>query len=147
MLRGHAISDADWGRIQHLLPGRPGQHGGAARDNRLLLDAALYVARTGVPWADRPGRLGNRSSQWRRFDRRAEAGRWDPILAALRDPGLDALILDPAAARAHPRAAGAGKNMTAPAASPSRRRAAAGAGSAPKSAAASAGWGTPPSCS
>ena len=34
----HAISDADWERIQDLLPGRPGQTGWRARDNRLFLD-------------------------------------------------------------------------------------------------------------
>jgi transposase len=137
MLPRHAISDADWDRIKHLLPGQPGQHGGVARDNRRFLDAVLWVARTGAAWADLPERLGNGNSQWRRFDRWAKAGRWDPILAALRDPDLDVLILDSTAVRAHPCAAGAKKNGTAPAASRSRRWAAAAAASAPRSTAVS----------
>ena len=37
MLHRHAISDADWERIQNLLPGRPGQPGPTAKDNRLFL--------------------------------------------------------------------------------------------------------------
>ena len=147
MLHRHAISDADWDRIKDLLPGRPGQHGGVARDNRLFIDAVLYVARTGIPWADLPARFGNWNSAWRRFNRWAEAGRWDPILAALRDPELDLLILDSTAVRAHPCAAGAKKSGTAPAARPSRPSAGAGAGSAPRSTAASTGSGTPSSCS
>ena len=33
----HAIKDADWERIKDHLPGQPGQHGKAAKNNRLLL--------------------------------------------------------------------------------------------------------------
>jgi transposase len=141
MQHRHAISDADWVRIKDLLPGRPGQHGGVAGDNRLFIDAVLYVARTGVPWADLPPRFGNPNSIWRRFNRWAEAGRWDPILAALRDPDLDLLILDSTAVRAHPCAAGAKKSGTAPAARPSRPSAAAGAASGRRSTGASTGSG------
>src|SRR5436305_5412923 len=109
MLRRHSISDTDWGRIKGLLTGRPGQHGGVAQDNRLFIDAVVYVGRTGIPWADLPARFGNWNSVWRRFDRWAKAGRRDPILAALREPDLDLLILDSTAVRAHPCAAGAKK--------------------------------------
>jgi hypothetical protein len=87
-------------------------------------------------------RLGNGNSQWRRFDRWAARGRWDPLLAALRDPDMDVLILDSTAVRAHPCAAGAKKNGTAPAASPSRPSAAAAAGSAPRSTPPATGSGT-----
>ena len=144
MLPRHTISDADWGRIKDLMPGRPGQHG-VAGDNRLFIDAVLYVDRTGIPWADLPGRFGKPNTVWRRFGRRAGAGRRGPILAALRDPGLDLPILDSTAVRARPCAAGAKKSGTAPAAMPSRPSAAAGAGSAPRSTAASTGRGTPSS--
>jgi len=143
----YEISDADWDRIRGLLPGQPGQHGGVAGDNRRFINAVLWVARTGAAWADLPERLGNWNSQWRRFDRWARAGRWDPILAALRDPELDVLVLDSTAARAHPCAAGAKKNGTGLAARTIRRWAAAGAGSGPRSTGASTGWGTRSSCS
>src|SRR5215831_19491690 len=137
MLARHAIADADWDRIKHLLPGQRGQHGGVAADNRRFIDAVLWIARTGAAWEDLPERLGKGNSQWRRFDRWARAGRWDPILAALRDPDLDVLILDSTAVRAHPGAAGAKKNGTGPGARTRRRWAAAVAGSAPRSTAAS----------
>src|SRR4051794_38146738 len=129
MLPRHAISDTDWNRIKSLLPGQPGQHGGVAEDNRRFIDAVLYLARTGVPWRDLPERLGNWNSVWRRFDRWAGKGRWDPILAALRDPDLDVLILDSTAVRAHPCAAGAKKNGTALAARTIKRLVAAAAAS------------------
>lgn len=141
----YEISDADWDRIKGLLPGQRGQHGGVAEDNRRFINAVLWVARTGAAWEDLPGRLGKGNSQWRRFDRWAAKGRWDPILAALRDPDLDVLVLDSTAVRAHPCAAGAKKVGTGPAASPSRRSAAAGAGSGPRSMGVSTGSGTPSS--
>ena len=147
MLPRHAISDADWDRIKGLLPGQPGQHGGVARDNRRFIDAVLWVARTGAAWEDLPERLGNWNSQWRRFDRWARAGRWDPILAALREPELDVLILDSTAVRAHPCAAGSKKSGTAAAARRSRRWAAAAAASGPRSTGASTASATPASCS
>src|SRR5262249_47476694 len=129
----HAISDADWERIQDLLPGRPGQHGGGAADNPLFVDAVLYVARTRVPRRDLPERFGNWNSAWRRFDRWAAKGVWGRVMDALRDPDLEWLILDSTAVRAHPCAAGAKKSGTAAAARPSRRWAAPGAASAPRS--------------
>ena len=143
----HAISDAEWARVEGLLPGRPGQHGGVARDNRRFIDAVLWIARTGAPWRDLPAELGHWNSQWRRFDRRAAKGRRDPILAMLRDPDLDVLILDSTAVRDRPCAAGAAKNGTAAAARSSRPRAAAGAGSGRSSTAASTGSGIRSSCS
>src|SRR5215471_3946587 len=143
MLPRHAISDADWDRIKHLLPGQPGQHGGVAEDNRRFIDAVLWIARTGAAWEDLPERLGKGNSQWRRFDRWAKAGRWDPILAALRDPDLDVLILDSTAVRAHPCAAGAKKNGTGLAVRTIRRLVAAAAGSGPRSMGVSMASGTP----
>ena len=124
MLARHAISDADWVRVEHLLPRR-----GPVADNRLFVDAVLSIARTGAAWRDLPNRFGPWDSAWRRFDRWARAGVWAGVFAALRDPDTEWLLLDATVIRAHPCAAGAEKKRTAPAAKPSRSRAAASAGS------------------
>ncbi len=93
MLPRHAISDADWDRIKDLMPAAR-LHGGVAKDNRLFIDAVLYVGRTGI-LDDLPERFGKPNTVRRRLDRWAEAGRWDPILADARpgprpaDPRLD----------------------------------------------------------
>jgi transposase len=127
----HAISDADWDRLRHLLPGQPGQHGRVADDNRRFLDAVLWIARTGAPWRDLPDRLGRWNSQWRRFDRWAKAGRFAALTAIFRDPDLDTLLLDATIVRAHPSAAGSKKSGMGPGARRIRPSAAVAAGSAP----------------
>jgi transposase len=132
MLHRHAISDADWVRIENLLPGRPGEPGWLAVDNRLFVNAVLWIARTGAPWRDLPERFGNWNSTWRRFDRWARKGTWRRVFEALQDPDLEWLILDSTVIRAHPCAAGAKKNRTAAEARNTRSWAEVGAGSEPR---------------
>src|SRR5262245_54469531 len=132
MRHRHAIADDPWDRVQNLLPGRAGQPGVTARDNRLFLDAVLWIAKTGAPWRDLPGRFGNRNSAWRRFDRWARQGVWRKVFAALQDPDLEWLILDSTVIRAHPHAAGAKKKATAQAGRRSKPWAAAAAAGGPR---------------
>src|SRR5829696_7391602 len=106
MLPRHAISDENWQRIKDLLPGKAGDPGVTAKDNRLFLDAVLWVAKTGAPWRDLPERFGNWNSAWRRFDRWARKGFWQRVFETLEDPDLGRLVLDPAVTRAHRHAAG-----------------------------------------
>jgi transposase len=142
MRHRHAISDDDWERIEHLLPGRPGQHGKVAKDNRLFLDAVLWIAKTGAPWRDLPERFGHWNSVWRRFDRWAKKGVWRRVFDALQDPDLEWVILDSTVVRAHHHAAGAPKNGTAAGARPIKPWGGAGAGSRPRSTSPSTPWAT-----
>jgi len=139
----HAIKDADWDRIKHLLPGQSGQHGKVAKNNRLFLDAVLWIAKTGAPWRDLPEYFGNWNSVWRRFDRWAKKGVWRGAFGVLQDPDLEWVILDSTAIRAHPHAAGAKRNGTAAGAKPIRPWGGAEAGSPPRSTGPSAGSGFP----
>jgi len=53
---GRAIlSDDQWKRVKDLLPGKSSDCGVTAADNRLFLEAVLWIARTGSPWRDLPG--------------------------------------------------------------------------------------------
>jgi transposase len=129
MAHRHAITDEQWQRIKDLLPGRPGSPGRNAADNRLFVDAVLWIGKTGAPWRDLPARFGNWNSVWRRFDRWSQKGAWRKVFLELGDPDLEWLILDSTTVRAHQHAAGAKKSPTAPAGRPSRRWGAAGAAS------------------
>jgi transposase len=52
------LSDAQWERIAPELPGKVGDPGGSGRDNRLFIEAVLWIARTGAPWRDLPETFG-----------------------------------------------------------------------------------------
>ena len=129
----HAIRDEDFERIKDLLPGKDTDPGVTARDNRLFIDAVLWIAKTGAAWRDLPERFGNWNSVWKRFDRWAREGRWQQIFEHLQDPDLEWLILDSTVVRAHQHAAGAEKNPTAQAGNRSKPSGGAGAASRPRS--------------
>lgn len=109
MLRRHELTDQQWERIEHRLPGREGTRGVTARDNRLFVNAVLYVAKTGIPWRDLPERFGNWNSVWRRYDRWCAAGVWQQLVDALGDADLEELLLDSTTIKAHPSASGSRK--------------------------------------
>ena len=56
MARRHEMTDAQWDQIKDPLPGKAGDPGRTAADNRLFVNAVLFVLRTGIPWEDLPER-------------------------------------------------------------------------------------------
>jgi transposase len=142
-MRRHEIKDDDWERIKDLLPGQPGDPGVTAKDNRLFINAVLWIAKTGAPWRDLPERFGLWGSVHKRFDRWAKKGVWGRVFEALPDPDLEWMILDSTVVRAHPHAAGAEKRGE----TATRRWAAPGAASAPRSTSSSTPRATPSSSS
>ena len=111
-MRRFELSDEQWERVKHLLPGQAGMPGQTAKDNRLFLRAVLWIARTGAPWRDLPEEFGNWNSVFRRFNRWSKNGRWEQIFEALQDPDLKKVMLDSTIIRAHLHAAGASKKVT-----------------------------------
>ena len=57
-MRRYALRDDQWDRIKDFLPGREGHVGGTAADNRLFVNAVLWVLRSGARWHDLPERYG-----------------------------------------------------------------------------------------
>ncbi len=52
------LLDAQWDRIKDSVPGKDTDRGMTGRDNRLFVEAVLWVARTGAPWRDLPAEAG-----------------------------------------------------------------------------------------
>jgi putative transposase len=106
----HKLSDEEWSRIEPLLPGKKGDSGAKARDNRKFIEAVRWMARAGAPWRDMPTELGNWHTTYTRFNRWCRTGRWEAILQQLGSPReLSALMIDSTVVRAHQHAAGAKK--------------------------------------
>lgn len=104
------LTDAQWLRIEWLCAGKAGDKGRHGDDNRLFVDAVLWIARAGAPWRDLPPEFGGWNSVFRRFRRWAKTGVWERIFNALmEDPDFEYLIIDSTIVRAHQHAAGAKK--------------------------------------
>ena len=69
------LADRQWKRIEQLVPGKQGDKGRSGEDNRLFVDAVLWILRTGAPWRDLPPEFGNWNSIYVRFRRWARKGR------------------------------------------------------------------------
>ena len=106
MARRYEVSDADWVRIEPLLKGKAGDVGRSGEDNRLFINAVIWIARSGAAWRDLPQRYGNWNSVYQRFRRWAKSAHWQKIFQALQDPDLDWAMLDSTVVRAHQQAAG-----------------------------------------
>mgnify|MGYP001567374513 FL=1 len=104
------LRDDQWERMENLLPGKASDPGVTAKDNRLFVEAVLWVARTGSPWRDLPPALGHWHNVFTRFSRWSKAGVWQRVIEAVsEDVDLEALLIDSTVVRAHQHAAGAQK--------------------------------------
>ena len=106
MAKRYELTDAQWARIETLLPGKAGDRGRTAKDNRLFVDGVLWVLRSGARWSDLPERYGKWKTVHKRFSRWAKAGVWERIFAVLsKDRRNEYLMLDTSLVRAHQQAA------------------------------------------
>ncbi|WP_404947924.1 transposase, partial [Roseovarius sp. TE539] len=58
ILSRRTLTDRQWAIIGPLVPGKEGDRGRTGADNRLFLDAILWLARGASPWRDLPPELG-----------------------------------------------------------------------------------------
>jgi putative transposase len=102
----YELTDQQWARISPLIAGKASDPGRTGRDNRLFVNAVLWVIRSGAHWHDLPERYGKYKTVHKRFTRWAKAGVWERIFAALTaDPDNQYLMLDSTVVRAHQQAA------------------------------------------
>ena len=109
MNRRHELTDEQWRQIASHLPGKSGDPGRSGEDNRRFVNAVLWLAKTGAPWRDLPGRFGKWNSVFQRYNRWCKRGVWQRVFEILNlEPDLEHLLLDSTIVRAHQHAA-AGK--------------------------------------
>ena len=83
MARSAMLSDADWARLEPLLPNSAGVRGRPFRDHRQVLEGIVFRYRTGCAWRDLPADFGPWQTVWKRHHRFSLDGTWDRILTAL----------------------------------------------------------------
>ena len=106
MVKRYELSDAQWRRIESLLPGKSTDPGRTGSDNRLFVNAVLWVLRSGARWQDLPERYGQWKTVHKRFTRWAKAGAWEKVFTSLiGNPDNQYLMLDTTLVRVHQQAA------------------------------------------
>jgi transposase len=106
MAKRYELTEAQWERIADLVPGKAGDPGRTAADNRLFVNGVLWVLRSGARWDDLPERYGKPKSVHKRLSRWAKTGVWERVFAVLAlDRKNEHLMLDTTLVRAHQQAA------------------------------------------
>lgn len=104
------LTDEQWEKMEMLLPGKAGDRGVTGANNRLFIEAVLWIARTGAPWRDLPAEFGNWHTTYTRFNRWCKKGVWPRVFQEVgKDADLEQLMIDSTVVRAHQHAAGAQK--------------------------------------
>ncbi|MCX4973385.1 IS5 family transposase [Streptomyces sp. NBC_00620] len=121
-----SLTDAQWARVEPLLPERRPRRGGCWRggcwrDHRQVIDAIAFTYRTGTPWMSLPEHFGSWKGAHNRLRMWATDGTWRRFFIAVlaqadAEGDVDWVVaVDSTIVRAHQHAAGA-RNEGAPAA-------------------------------
>lgn len=102
------LSDEIWARIEFVLPGKEGDPGRTATDNRWFVEAVLWIGRTGCPWRDLPKAFGKWNTVFIRFSRWRRKGVWERVIHAVADDAeIKHVLIDSTIVCAHPHSSGA----------------------------------------
>ena len=108
MRRRHELTDDQWQQICGLLPAERGRKARPARSNRVMVNAMLWILRTGAPWRDMPSHYPPWQSVYTRFSRWSKQGIWQNAAAKpAEDAEREGFQIDGTIVRAHQDAHGA----------------------------------------
>ena len=102
------LTDEQWARIESHLPGREGTPGRSGIDNRLFVDAILWMAGNAAHWRDLPEAFGKWTGVHARFRRWSHNGVWERLFHALAaTPDFEYVLIDSTISKVHADATGA----------------------------------------
>ena len=95
-LQEYHLTNEQWVKIEPIIDQKIGDWGGAnANDNRLFVNACLYIMKTKTAWHNLPLEYGKYKAINRRFNRWREQQIWDDVLVILlNDPKFEWLLID-----------------------------------------------------
>ena len=74
-----------WDRIEQFLPGKATDCGVTAKNNRLFVEAVLWIISTGSPWRYLPTDFGYWHRVYVRYNRWSKKGIWGRIFTMMSD--------------------------------------------------------------
>lgn len=79
------LTDSQWDKIAPHCLGKITDIGRTGTNNRLFVEAVLWIARTGSPWRDLPVEFGKWNTIFKRYRDWVKAGVFEKIFAAVND--------------------------------------------------------------
>ena len=102
------LTDAQWVKMEPLCLGKPSDPGRSGKDNRLFVEAVLWIARTGSPWRDLPRAFGHWNSVYTRFRDWVKADVWKRLFDVVSDePDMEYAMVDATIVKVHRHGQGA----------------------------------------
>ena len=89
------LTDAQWVMMEPCCLGKPTDPGRSGTDNRLFLEAVLWIARTDSPWRDLPPEFGTWNTVFKRFWDWVKADVFKRIFEAVSgEPDMEYAMID-----------------------------------------------------
>ena len=102
------LTDAQRAKMAPHCLGKPSDPGRSGRDNRLFVEAVLWIARTGSPWRDLPAVFGRWNTVFKRFRDWVKADVFQRLFEACSDePDMEVAMVDGTIVKVHRHGQGA----------------------------------------
>ncbi|MDE8347198.1 MAG: IS5 family transposase [Acidocella sp.] len=102
------LTDAQWAKMAPHCLGKPSDPGRSGTDNRLFLEAVLWIARTGSPWRDLPPFFGKWNTVFKRYSDWVKADVFQRLFEAVSDdPDMEYAMIDGTVVKVHRHGQGA----------------------------------------
>lgn len=102
------LRDDQWLRMEQHCHGKASDPGRSGGDNRMFLEAVLWIARTGSPWRDLPGVFGKWNTVFRRYRDWVKADVFQRLFEAVSgDPDMEFAMIDGTIVKVHRHGQGA----------------------------------------
>ena len=108
-MKRRVLSDKQWALMAPHCLGKPGDAGPRGTDNRLFVEAVLWIVRTGSPWRDLPEEFGKWNTVFKRFHDWVKADIWQKLFDAVSgQPDMEYAMVDATIVKVHRHGQGAG---------------------------------------
>lgn len=111
-MKRYELTTEEWKRVRPLLPPEEtGKRGRPRKDNRMMLNGMLWIARSGAQWMELPEAYGPWQSVYARFAKWRDDGTLENVAHVLsEDADMENLSIDSTCIKVHESANGGGKN-------------------------------------